>query len=86
MDAYQWNGVEDYSDGRTSSDNSGKGRQHQHWESYQSSDHLQQQHQSQESYQTCDHLQQHRPQESYESPDHLQRFHLLDMRRTMIRL
>ncbi|KAK8496762.1 hypothetical protein V6N13_096951 [Hibiscus sabdariffa] len=57
MDAHQWNGVEDYSDGRTSSDNSGKGRQHQHWERYQSCDPLQQQ---------------HRPQESYQSPNHLQ--------------
>ncbi|KAK8510243.1 hypothetical protein V6N13_103837 [Hibiscus sabdariffa] len=73
MVVHQCNGVDDYSDGRTSSDNSGKCRQHQHWESYQSSDHLQQHHQSEESYQSCDHLQQqHRPRESYQSPHHLQ--------------
>ncbi|XP_039067374.1 G-box-binding factor-like isoform X3 [Hibiscus syriacus] len=73
MDANQRNQVDDCSDGRLSSDNTGKSWQQRHQESYQSSGHLQQRHQSWKSFQNSDNLQQqHHPKESYQSSDHLQ--------------
>ncbi|XP_038992120.1 activating signal cointegrator 1 complex subunit 2 homolog [Hibiscus syriacus] len=72
MDANQRNQVDDYSDGRLGSDNTGKSRQQHHQESCQSSDHLQQKLRPKESNQSSEHLQQkHCPKESYQSSDHL---------------
>ncbi|XP_039067371.1 G-box-binding factor-like isoform X1 [Hibiscus syriacus] len=76
MDANQRNQVDDCSDGRLSSDNTGKSWQQRHQESYQSSDNLQQQHHPKESYQSSDHLQQqNQTQESDQNSDNLQQKH-----------